>query len=82
MKCPVCGSYNVHAQVVPQQELKEKRKGLLYWLIIGFWWEPFVWIFFTLPKAIVTIFKPKRYQLKTTNKTMFTCQKCGYTWPT
>lgn len=55
MKCPKCGSENVNIQMVT--EVKEKaKKGWLYWLFIGWWWEPIAWLFLTLPKLLIAIF--------------------------
>jgi len=36
--CKKCKSSNVAVQAVT--EIKKKRKGLLYWLFIGWWLEP------------------------------------------
>lgn len=55
MTCPKCKSENIQVQTV--NEVKEKRKkGCLYWLFIGWWWEPMAWLFLTLPKLIIAIF--------------------------
>ena len=80
MKCPKCGSDDIRVQIVQEQKVKEKKKGLLYWITIGWFWEPIMWIFLTLPKLIVTIFKPKKYKVKTKPKKMAICQSCGKTW--
>ena len=54
MTCPKCKSENIQVQAV--NEVKEKRKkGLLYWLFIGWWWELIAWLFLTLPKLIIAI---------------------------
>jgi len=80
MNCPKCGSDDIRVQIVQEQKLKEKKKGLLYWITIGWLWEPFMWILFALPKLIVTILKPKKYSVKTKSKKMAICQNCGKTW--
>jgi len=80
MNCVKCGSERVVVQTVPVQELKEKRHGLVYWLLIGWWWEPIAWLFLTLPKFIITIFKPKRWRTRTVMHTVAACQNCGYSW--
>jgi len=80
MKCPKCGSENVKVQIVTEQILKEKKKGAIYWVVIGWWWEPLLWLFLTIPKLIVSIFKPKKYKMKTKSKQMAICQTCGHTW--
>ena len=58
MKCLRCGSENVNVQAVAI--VKNKKHGCLYWLIIGWWLELFMWIFLTLPWIIIKIFKPKK----------------------
>ena len=76
MVCKKCGSSNVTVQAV--SEIKKKRKGVLYWLFIGWWLEMIMWLFLTLPWLIIKIFKPKAYKYKM--KTMAVCQSCGYSW--
>lgn len=78
MKCPKCGSENVSIQIVT--EVKEKRKkGILYWLFIGWWWEPILWIFLTIPKLIYAIFGRKT-KVVTKVKRIAICQNCGHSW--
>lgn len=60
--CKKCNSNNVTVQAVSVTE--RKRKGLLYWLFIGWWLEMIMWIFLTLPWLIIKIFKPKNYKDK------------------
>lgn len=80
MKCPKCGSENVNVSVVNEVEIKNKHKGILYWLFVGWWWAPIKWIFFTLPALIIAIFKPKRQKVINKQRTMCVCQNCGHTW--
>ena len=80
MTCPKCGSENVTTSVVNETYLKTKHKGILYWLCIGFWWEPIKWMIFTLPALIFAIFKPKKQKMVNKTKTVHACQSCGYTW--
>jgi len=78
MKCPKCGSENVTIQAVT--EVKEKRKkGLLYWLFIGWWWELFAWIFLTLPKLLIALFS-KKTKIKSKTRSVAVCQNCGKRW--
>ena len=79
MKCPKCGSENVNVQVVNETNLKKKHNWI-YWVFIGWWLEPIMWLCFFLPMLIVKIFKPKKY--KTVNRTVSkcVCQNCGNTW--
>lgn len=76
MKCPKCNSENVTVQAV--NEVKEKRKkGVLYWLFVGFWWEPLAWLFLTIPKLLFVNFgKHKKIISKTVTYSI--CQNCGY----
>ena len=76
MICPKCKSGNVNVQAV--SELRRKRKGVLYWLLIGWWLETLMWVFLTLPWLIVKIFSPKKYKSRITNQAV--CQNCGYGW--
>ena len=76
MKCKKCGSENVSIQMV--EETKKKRKGIIYWIFIGWWLEAIMWIFLTLPWLIIKIFKPKRNKTKATKQAI--CQSCGYNW--
>lgn len=80
MRCPKCGSENVTVQVVTEQELKEKKHGALYWICIGWWFKPLMWIFFTMPMLIIAIFKPTKYKTKTHTKKMAVCNTCGKSW--
>ena len=78
MICPNCGSKNVRVQVI--NEVKEKRKkGVAYWLIIGWWLEPLLWLFLTLPKLLVALFS-KKTKLKSKQKSIAVCQDCGNRW--
>lgn len=78
MYCPKCSSDRVTVQAV--NEITEKRKkGLVYWLLIGWWWEPLAWLFLTIPKIIIAIFGNKK-KTKSVMKSYAVCQKCGYRW--
>lgn len=79
MKCPKCGSENVNVQMVSETKLK-KRRSILYWIFIGWWLNPILWLFMTLPMIIIKIFKPNRYKTKTIHKSMWVCQSCGNHW--
>jgi len=80
MKCSKCGSDNVSAQVVSETKLKEKKHGIIWWFLLGWYWVPIKWLFFTIPALIIKIFKPTKYKSKTTHITKFVCQSCGKTW--
>ena len=79
MQCPKCKSNNVTTQIVSETQTKKKRSPL-YWLLVGWWWEPMMWIFLTIPMLIYKIFRPRKYKTKTIHKTMAVCQGCGHSW--
>jgi hypothetical protein len=76
MKCSKCGSENVSVQAVTI--VKNKKHGCLYWLLIGWWLEIFMWLFLTLPWIIIKIFKPNKVTSKMHSQAV--CQNCGNTW--
>lgn len=76
MKCKKCGSENVNVQAVTT--LKNKHKGIMYWLFVGWWLEMLLWLFLTIPKLIFELFKPNRIKSKTHSEAV--CQDCGYRW--
>lgn len=80
MICPKCGSENVNVQVVSETKLKKKHHGLIYWLCCVWLLDLMLWLFLTLPRLIVAIFKPTKYKTKTIHKSMWVCQNCGHKW--
>lgn len=76
MQCKKCGSTDVNIQVM--EKTKPKRKGFFYWLLIGWWLEIIMWIFFTLPWLTIKILKPKK--TKSTIYKIAICQNCGKSW--
>jgi Zn finger protein HypA/HybF involved in hydrogenase expression len=80
MKCPKCGSEDVRIELVTEAELKNKHHSFLWWLFVGFWWVPIKWLVFTLPAAIIAIFKPKKQKLVSHQKKVCVCQTCGNSW--
>lgn len=78
MKCPKCQCENVTISVV--SDVREKRKrGCLYWGLIGWWWEPLLWLFFGLWKLIYEIFR-KKTKVTTKTRKIAVCQNCGHQW--
>ena len=74
--CPRCGgTMNLKASTFAQNK---SRHGCVYWLLIGWWLHPLLWIIFTIPMLIWRIIAPNRKQ-KVTTTTVAVCQKCGYT---
>lgn len=80
MVCKKCGSENVIVQVVSETEVKEKKHGALYWICIGWWLKPILWLFLTVPMLIIAIFKPKKYETKVHTKKVAVCNNCGKSW--
>ena len=76
MKCVKCGSENVTVQAVTT--VKSKKHGCLYWICLGWWLEPIMWIFLTLPWLIIKIFKPNKVKSKINS--IAVCQNCGKHW--
>ena len=76
MRCSKCGSNNVNVQAI--SIVKNKKHGCLYWLCVGWWLEPIMWLFLTLPWLIIKIFKPNK--VKTKVKGYAVCQDCGNRW--
>lgn len=78
MMCPKCKSQNVSVSAI--SKVKEKRKrGCLYWAIIGWWWEPLIWICFGIFKLIYEIFR-KKTTVTSKVVSVATCQNCGHRW--
>lgn len=80
MQCPKCYSNFINVQILTETELDTKKKSLLYWLTIGWIVEPFVWIFWTLPKYNFEVFSPRKLKLKSKTRKMAVCQNCGHSW--
>ena len=76
MVCPKCGK-EMSVQLTTNTKLKRKR-SCLYWLIIGWWLNPIMWLFFTIPMLIIKIFRPKKQKLKQKIVKNYVCQSCGY----
>ena len=75
-RCPRCGG-TMNFQATSYAKNKA-RHGPLYWLLIGWWLHPILWIVFTLPMLIWRIINPNRKQRVQTT-TVGVCQSCGYT---
>ena len=80
MKCPKCGSNNITFQIVSEQKLKTKHHGVLYWMFIGWWLLPIMWLFFTFYMILGSLFGHKRQKIVTIHRSMAVCQNCGYSW--
>ena len=80
MTCPQCNSRNILIQNVTKSKLTEKRRGALWWLLVGWWWAAVKWIVFTVPALILRLFRPKRYTIRQRFVTVCICQNCGKRW--
>lgn len=80
--CPKCGSTNVNIQVVNEVILKNKHHSIIWWICVGWWWVPIMWLIFTVPKIFIKLFGLGHKNYKTINKehTKAVCQNCGYSW--
>lgn len=93
--CPKCGSTNLSYQLVNTGTIgaatnktvvvpAKKSKGCLYWLIIGWWWEPVYWLCFGWWWHL--LFGGRRRgglsfnASKTIHCKMAICQNCGHSW--
>lgn len=73
--CKKCGSENIQVQKIATQV--KKKKGLMYWSV-GWIIDLMLWIFLTLPRLIIQMFKPSKTVTKT--DTVAVCQNCGNDW--
>lgn len=80
MVCPKCNGENVNVEMMQDFKVKNKHRGILYWLFVGWWWAPIKWLFFTVPALIIAIFKPKKQKVVAKSYKMAVCQDCGNSW--
>ena len=80
LTCPECGADNISVQMTTETVSQVKRRGILWWIFVGWWWLPIKWIFLTVPALIVKIFARKRTTTKTIHHKHIVCQSCGYNW--
>ena len=80
MRCSRCGSEEIAIQLLNEVKLVTKHKGILWWLIIGWWWIPIKWLIFTVPALIIKLIKGKKYKSKNIQTKYAVCQKCGFSW--
>lgn len=82
MNCPKCNSNNIFLQVINESILKTKHRGIIWWLCIGWWFVPTMWIMFFVPKIIIKLFGlgHKRQKIVNRQKKVAICQVCGNTW--
>lgn len=80
LQCEKCGSNNVQVQLLNQIDLKVKRKGIIWWLLIGWWFIPIKWFCFFWLALIIKIFKSKKYKTINRVEKHFVCNNCGHSW--
>jgi transcription elongation factor Elf1 len=80
MTCPKCGSENVTIQAVSVQKktLKNKVGKWVYWLCFIWVFDLILWIFLTLPRLIIALFR--RNKKTTVIQSQAICQNCGNNW--
>lgn len=76
--CPNCHSTHIIISASATEKAKN-RHGILYWVFIGWWLHPILWIWATIPMLIWRIIHPNR-KTKTVLTTVAVCQNCGKTW--
>ncbi len=78
MICPKCNN-EMDIQVVNEVKLVNKHHGIIWWLLIGWWWIPTKWLVFTLPALLFAIFGHKKQKAVNKIRKVAVCKKCGYT---
>jgi hypothetical protein len=76
--CPKCKSNNISFQAAVTEK-QRARHSLLYWVFIGWWLHPLLWIFLTLPMLVWRLIAPNR-KTQSVTVTNAVCQYCSYTW--
>lgn len=76
MICKRCNSHNVNVFAVT--ETHTKKRGIFYWLFFGWLIDVLLWIFLTIPRLIISLFRSRKIVSKTTTQAI--CQNCGYRW--
>ncbi len=80
MKCPKCSSTHVIIQLLTDTQISTKKKSFLYWTTIGWFIEPLLWIFLTIPKLLFELLSPRKLKVKSTQHKSAVCQNCGHSW--
>lgn len=80
LTCPKCRSNNINVQMINETQLVKQKRGCVYWVLIGWWLELFLWICLTLPRLLIAIFMPKRQKVVNKQKKVMICQNCGHSW--
>ena len=80
MICKKCVSENMDVQAVTEHKLVNKKHGIAWWILVGWYWLPIKWLIFTLPALIVKVFKPKKQKMQSKTYLKAICQNCGFSW--
>lgn len=76
MKCKNCG-HEMEVELLNEVKIK-KGHSFMWWLLVGWWYKPMMYIFFGIFYLIfVLIFKKKKVVNKT--KKVYICRNCGHT---
>jgi len=77
MVCPKCNGENVTVQAV--STTKSKGKGAVYWIFVGWWLEPILWLFLTIPMLFAKLFGGGK-RIRSKVESYAVCQDCGKRW--
>ena len=67
-------------QVVTIHQLRNRHHSVLYWVLVGWWLQPLLWIFFSIPMLMIRLFAPRDKKLVAVHSSMAVCQQCGQVW--
>ena len=78
MVCPECNSSDVVVSASATEKVRP-RHGVLYWLLVGWWLHPLLWLCATVPMLVWRVIRPNR-KTETVLCSHAACQRCGHTW--
>lgn len=93
LKCPQCGSSAVKTEIFQENRgsisaghsswhanpILPVSHGILWWLVIGWWWRPLNWVFRLSASPIAGNSISGSTNI-TGYKKIFLCSDCGYSW--
>lgn len=78
MVCKHC--HSPYVVVTYSKEKKPKaRHGVLYWVLVGWWLHPILWVGFTVPMIIWRLIRPNQ-KTREVGYASAVCQSCGKVW--
>lgn len=82
MTCPKCKNENVSIQVINENKLKTKHHSIIWWICIGWWFVPLMWLCFFWLKILLKLFhiEHKKQKIINVQKKVHVCQNCGHSW--